>query len=98
MLEFAFGRLGVKTAHASDWDKRDVGVLIGLGVPRHLALAREAIDSTRACASGSLHSATINAGALKTCCLSAASNLLPSRCRNRSDLGLVTAKFYVCIV
>ncbi len=41
----------------SDWHRRDEGILIGQRACALLALALEAIDSTRACASGSLHSA-----------------------------------------
>ncbi len=41
----------------SDWHIRDVGILIGQRACRLLALALEAIDSTRGCASGSLYSA-----------------------------------------
>ncbi len=52
--------IGAAWTCRSDWRMRDVGVVIGQGGCRLLALAQEAIDSTRAGASGSLHSATTN--------------------------------------
>ncbi len=51
--------IGAAGTWRSDWRRWDVGVLIGQSACRLLALAREEIDSTRACASGSLHSAAI---------------------------------------
>ncbi len=42
----------------SDWRRRNVGALIGQRACRLLALAREAIDSTRAAANGSSQVAT----------------------------------------
>ncbi len=44
----------------SDWRRWSVGVLIGQSAFRLLALPREAIESTRACACGSLHLAVIS--------------------------------------
>ncbi len=71
VLEFAFGRLGVTTAHASWLAQLDcrvlvgasgsVGALIGQSACRLLACTRAAIDSTRARASGGLQSATTRA-------------------------------------
>ncbi len=49
--------IGAAGTWPSDWRRRDVGVLIGQSAYGLLALAREAIDSTRAGASDSLHSA-----------------------------------------
>ncbi len=50
--------IGVAGMCRSDWRWRNVGALIGQNTCRLLALVREAIDSTRAGASGSLQSAT----------------------------------------
>ncbi len=50
--------IGAAGRWRSDWRRRDVGVLIGQSACRLLALTREAVDSTRAEASGSLQSAT----------------------------------------
>ncbi len=55
-LEFAFGHLGVMTAHASRLAQVESGVLIGQSAWRPLTLSIEVIDSTRTGASGSLHS------------------------------------------
>ncbi len=49
--------IGAAGPRRSDLRRRDVGVLIGQSACRILAFAREAIDSTRAGASGSLQSA-----------------------------------------
>ncbi len=51
--------IGAAGTWRSDWCRRDVGFLIGHSACRLLALAREAIDSTCACASGSLHPVAI---------------------------------------
>ncbi len=51
--------IGAAGTWRSDWRRWDLGVVIGQSGFRFLALAREAIDSTRAFASGSLHSAAI---------------------------------------
>ncbi len=51
------GLVGAAGTWRSDWRRPDVGALIGQSACRLLALARVAIDSTRAGASGSLHSA-----------------------------------------
>ncbi len=50
--------IGAAGMWRSDWRRRDVGALIGQSACRLLALAREAIDGTRAGASSSLQSAT----------------------------------------
>ncbi len=49
--------IGVAGSCRSDWRRGNVGVMIGQSACRLLALAREAIDSTRAGASGILQSA-----------------------------------------
>ncbi len=49
--------IGVAGIWRSDWHRRHVGTLIGQSACRLLALPREAIDSTRAGASGNLQSA-----------------------------------------
>ncbi len=46
--------IGAAVTWRSDWRRRDVGVLISQSACCLLALAREAIVSTRACASGIL--------------------------------------------
>ncbi len=55
VFKFAFGYLGVTTAHASWLAQVGCGVLIGRDACRLLAFAREAIDNTREGTSGSLH-------------------------------------------
>ncbi len=50
--------IGAAGSWRSDWRRLNVVALIGQSTCRLLALAREAIDSTRAWASGSLQSAT----------------------------------------
>ncbi len=47
MSQFAFGRLGVKTAHASWLAQLDSGILIGAGGTRALWLARARVDFCR---------------------------------------------------
>ncbi len=49
--------IGAAGMRRSDWRRRNVGAMIGQRACRVLALAREAIDSTRAGASGSLQAA-----------------------------------------
>ncbi len=53
--------IGAAGTWPSDWRRLDVRVLIGEIACRLLALVQEAIDSTRAGASGSLHSAATEA-------------------------------------
>ncbi len=50
--------IGAAGLWRSYWRRRNVDALIGQSACRFLALAREAIDSTRAGASGSLQAAT----------------------------------------
>ncbi len=57
---------GAAVSWRSDWHRRDVGALIGQSACRLFALAREAIDSTRVGASGSLYSAATYALASHT--------------------------------
>ncbi len=52
--------IGAAGTWRSDWHRRNLGALISQSAYRLLALAREAIVSTRACASGSLHSIAMN--------------------------------------
>ncbi len=54
VFEFAFGYLGVTTAHASWLAQVGCGILIGRDACRLLAFARETVDNTRTGASGSL--------------------------------------------
>ncbi len=53
--------IGAAETWRSDWRRLGVRVLIGQIACRLLALVQEAIDSTRAGASGSLHSAATEA-------------------------------------
>ncbi len=56
--------IGAAGMWRSDWPWRNVDAVIGQGACRLLALVREAIDSKRAGASGSLQSVTTVAFAL----------------------------------